>query len=252
MASVKNSMMANESAAFGTLEAARPLRERVYGALEGAIVDRVFPPGWHLREYDLAKQLGVSRNPVREALQGLVHEGLAEHRPGKGVFVHAPSLREIEEVFHARRLLEGELFRMAAGRISDADLDVLETILKLGYRAVEVKDPDELLKLNQRFHHVIIATANNVVMAKMMDTLQQRIRWYLSTVVVPRALASWNQHDAIYQALRHEDGERAAREVTAHVNDTLQMIQDRWNLADDAGTTPPVSLDLHEAAPPKT
>ncbi len=227
-----------EGPAFGLLKAAQPLRERVYTALEEAIVDGIFPPGFHLREDDLAKRLGVSRNPVREALQTLAHDGLVDHRPGRGVFVHDPSTHEVEEVFHARALLESDSARLAADRISEADLHLLEELMDLGQAAVEAQDPGALLELNERFHSVIFGAADNSVMAKMMTMMQRRIRWYFSRVVVTRAVESWDQHREIFQALRERDGEKAARYMAAHVLQTGQTIRDKQNVTDGEETTP--------------
>lgn len=211
---------------FGLLEAAQPLRERVYDALEATIVDGIFAPGEHLREGDLAKRLGVSRNPVREALQRLVHDGLVDHHPGKGVFVHSPSLKEVEEVFHTRALLESESARLAAARIGPAELATLEELLSLGRAATEAKDAGRLLELNEQFHTTVLTAADNSVMAKMMISLQRRIRWYFSRVVVTRASGSWDQHAEIFEALRDHDGDRAARCMAAHVAQTGQTIRE--------------------------
>lgn len=223
-------------AGFGLLEAAQPLRERVYDALEETIVDGVFAPGEHLKEDDLARRLGVSRNPVREALQRLVHDGLVDHRPGKGVFVHSPTLKEVGEVFHARALLESDCARLAADRISPADLARLEGLLSLGRAATEAKDASRLLELNEQFHTTVVSAADNSVMAKMMVSLQRRIRWYFSRVVVIRAAGSWDQHNEVFEALRDHDGDRAARCMAAHVAQTGQTIRD--SLSAGAGSGP--------------
>lgn len=227
----KDPTIAVGTSGFGLLEMAPPLRERAYAALEEMIVDGVFPPGLHLKEDDLAKRLGVSRNPVREALQGLVREGLADYQPGKGVFVHAPSRREVEEVFQTRALLEGESARLSAGHISSGALESMKEILELGHRAVLTEDAQELLKLNEQFHNVIIGAANNSIMAAMMVPLQRRIRWYFSRVVVSRAPGSWNQHNEIYQAICDGDGEGASKKMVAHIMQTRQSILDKFDEA---------------------
>lgn len=224
------------------IEVAPPLRERVFDALEEIIVDGVFQPGAHLREDDLAKRLGVSRNPVREALQTLVYHGFADHQPGRGVFVHSPSMQEIEEVFHTRALLESESARLAAALISEARLSELDEILTLGGNAAPGGDTHELLELDERFHEVIIAAANNVVMAKMLGTLRRRMRWYSSSVVVEGAVESWRQHGDIVGALREGDSRSAARSMAAHVGHTSQMIQARG--ASEASRSPTISSTI--------
>lgn len=214
-------------ATFGMLAAPQLLRERVYDALEAGIVDGSLPPGSHLREDDLAKQLGVSRNPVREALQRLMHEGLVDHRQGKGIFVHAPNLREVDEVFHVRSLLESDSARLAAENISTDGLKELEELLRLGAVAVREQDAQSLLELNERFHNVILIASDNSVMSKLMVGLQRRIRWYFASVVVNRSGGSWDQHEAIYQALKSGNGEKAAELMAEHVRHTGIAIRDR-------------------------
>jgi DNA-binding GntR family transcriptional regulator len=213
--------------ALGVLAAPQLLRERVYEALEAGIVDGSLPPGSHLREDDLAKQLGVSRNPVREALQQLMYEGLVDHRQGKGIFVHAPNLREVEEVFHVRALLESDSARLAAQNISTEGLEELERLLELGATAVREQNAQSLLELNERFHHAILTASDNSVMAKMMVTLQRRIRWYFARVVVNRSGGSWDQHEAIYRAIRAGDAQKAGELMAEHVRHTGLAIRDR-------------------------
>lgn len=214
-------------AGFASLEAPQLLRERVYDALAGGIIDGSLEPDSHLREDELARQLGVSRNPVREALQRLMHDGLVDHRQGKGIFVHAPTLREVEEVFHVRALLESDSARLAAVRINEAELEQMRELLKLGEDAVEKKDAATLLELNEQFHNAILTAADNSTMAKLMVGLQRRIRWYFAGVVVHRSGGSWHQHEAIYEAIRAGDGERAAQLMAEHVSQTGSAIRDR-------------------------
>ncbi len=226
----------DELRTLGLLKAAQTLGERVYEVLEESIVDGVIAPGSHLREDEVAKQLGVSRNPVREAIQRLVHEGFVEHRAGKkGAFVHAPSDREVQEVFHARSLLESDCARLAAASISDADLDRLQALLGQGDEAIAAQDAKQLLELNDRFHNIVLEAADNSVVARMLGVLQRRIRWYFYQVVVSRAAGSWNQHRQIYEALRDHDGDRAAACMMAHVTQTAETIRGHQDTVDDAG-----------------
>ena len=202
-----------------------PLPERVYETLEQSIVDGVLPPDMHLVEDDLAQQLGVSRNPVRQALQRLAHEGFVRRQPGRGAFVHSPSAQEIDDIFHVRTLLEGDCARLAAARITDAQLFEMRQILELGDAAARNEDAGQLLELNDRFHAVIIRAANNPIMERLMISLRRRIRWYFSSVVVTRATGSWQQHEEIYRALVARDGDACASLMAAHVGQTLEKIQ---------------------------
>lgn len=94
-----------------------PLRYRVQEQLRDLIVDRVLAPGSHLVEVDLAGRLGVSRGPVREALQTLRLEGWVDLHSGRGAFVHMPSDSEVDETFAVRGALESEAAGLAAPQI---------------------------------------------------------------------------------------------------------------------------------------
>src|ERR1700726_852101 len=93
-----------------------PLRQSVYEALVELVVGGRLGPGEHLVETELARQLGVSRQPVREALHRLEAEGWVDLRPSPGAFVHVPTDSEVDELLDVRALLEAETARLAAVR----------------------------------------------------------------------------------------------------------------------------------------
>lgn len=204
-----------------------PLRVRVRDALKDLIVDGVLRPGEHLTEEELATRLGVSRNPIREGLQQLAHDGFVDLRPGRGAFVHAPTMREVDDIFHVRVLLESESARLAAQRITPESLARLKEILALGAAAVQAGEPLPLLELNSQFHDIVSAAAGNAVMRSMLNALGKRIRWYFADVVVERAPNSWRQHENLYQALLARDSDTAARLMAEHVGKTRRLLQSR-------------------------
>src|SRR5437016_14056778 len=91
-----------------------PLRQSVYDALIDLVVGGELPPGQHMVETDLARQLGVSRQPIREALHRMEAEGWVDLRPSQGAFVHVPTDSEVDELLDVRALLEAETARLAA------------------------------------------------------------------------------------------------------------------------------------------
>lgn len=230
---------ANDLSDIVGIQRSTPLPERVYDTLEKSIVDGILRPDMHLVEDDIARRLGVSRNPVRQALQRLAHEGFVQLQPGRGAFVHSPSAQEIDDIFHVRMLLESDCARLAAERITEAGLQELRGILGLSKAAVEGEDAGQLLELNDRFHGVIIRAANNPVMERLMISLRRRNRWYFSSVVVTRATGSWKQHEEIYQALCVRDGDACAALMAVHVGQTLEKIQGQQS----SGKFPPIRLE---------
>jgi DNA-binding GntR family transcriptional regulator len=204
-----------------------PLRDRVRSELEQLIIYGVLTPGEHLREEVLAERLQVSRQPVREALQMLARSHFVELRSGRGAFVHAPTRREVGEVFHLRALLEAESARLAARRVDAETLRALAETCTAGFAALDGDTGDdkrELVGLNRRFHQLITDAAGNQVLAETLAGLQLRIDWYLASVIIDRAPASWPQHQDIYEALAARDADRAAALMAEHVDHTRRLL----------------------------
>lgn len=122
--------------------------------LTGQIVD-----GTRLRQDALAKEMGTSRIPVREALSRLESEGLVENYPHRGYVVTGLSRSEIEELFDLRLLLEPELIRLSIPRLTDADINEAKTILKEYDAALLTDDIDKWGDLNRRLHLALYAPA---------------------------------------------------------------------------------------------
>src|SRR5262249_24160737 len=114
-----------------------PLRQSVYEAWVELVVEGRLRPGQHLVETELARQLGVSRLPVREALHRLEAEGWVDLRPNQGAFVHVPTDEEVDQLLDVRELLEVETARLAATAATNGDLARLRVICHEGEVAVE-------------------------------------------------------------------------------------------------------------------
>src|ERR1700678_2922729 len=117
-----------------------PLRQSVYDALIDLIVGGELPPGQHMVETELARQLGVSRQPVREALHRLEAEGWIDLRPSQGAFVHVPTDHEVDQLLDVRELLEGATARLAARAATPKAVASLREVWREGAAAVESGD----------------------------------------------------------------------------------------------------------------
>jgi DNA-binding GntR family transcriptional regulator len=203
------------------LERPGPLRERVYETLLDLIVNRTLPPGQHLVESELATQLGVSRQPVREALQRLNTEGWVDLRPAQGAFVHQPTDEEADQLLGVRTLLEAEAARLAAEQgPAPADLAPLAELCGRGEQAVRDGDVDLVVALNSEFHAAVLRLARNAVLAELIGRVQRRVRWYYTSVAARRGLRSWEEHRDLLAALADRDGDRAARVMREHTEHT--------------------------------
>ncbi|WP_431989059.1 GntR family transcriptional regulator [Streptomyces albogriseolus] len=209
------------------LERPGPLRDRVYEALLELITTRALQPGQHLVESELAGHLGVSRQPVREALQRLNTEGWVDLRPAQGAFVHEPTEEEADQLLTVRTLLEAEAARLAASNAGSKGVQALEEILTEGLKAVEADDVDAAVALNARFHAKVMELAGNAVLAELAAQVDRRVRWYYTPVARQRGEQSWIEHRELISAIAARDEQSATRLMREHTEHTRRSYHAR-------------------------
>ncbi|MBP0457987.1 GntR family transcriptional regulator [Streptomyces montanisoli] len=209
------------------LERPGPLRERVYEALLELIITRALRPGQHLVESELAGHLGVSRQPVREALQRLNTEGWVDLRPAQGAFVHEPTKEEADQLLSVRTLLEAEAARLAAAGADEAGIAELDALCARGEQAVENDDVDLAVSVNAAFHARVMAMASNVVLAELAGQVDRRVRWYYTPVARQRGKQSWIEHRELIAAIAAHDESGAVAVMRAHTEHTRSTYHHR-------------------------
>ncbi|MEU9618870.1 MULTISPECIES: GntR family transcriptional regulator [unclassified Streptomyces] len=209
------------------LERPGPLRERVYETLLELITTRALRPGQHLVESELAGHLGVSRQPVREALQRLNTEGWVDLRPAQGAFVHEPTEEEADQLLSVRTLLEAEAARLAAANSGTAGIAALEELCAEGERAVADDDVDLAVATNAAFHAKVMELAGNVVLSELAGQVDRRVRWYYTPVARQRGTQSWIEHRSLIAAISSRDGQRATEIMRAHTEHTRRTYHQR-------------------------
>ena len=209
-----------------------PLRQSVYDALIDLIVGGELPPGQHMVETDLARQLGVSRQPIREALHRMEAEGWVDLRPSQGAFVHVPTDSEVDELLDVRALLEAETGRLAAAKpangtsASPAQLARLREICREGQAAAEADDFAAAVTANNAFHAEVAAVGGNAVLAELADIVGRRVQWYYRMVAPARGHGSWTEHAEMIEAIEAGDPERAQALARKHTERTRQAYHD--------------------------
>lgn len=199
-----------------------PLRARVREALERRIVDGTYKPGQHIIETEVAKRLGVSRGPIREAIHELHLQGWVDLRPRQGAFVHEPSIEEIEQFFHVRALLESEATALAVGRASPEVVDEMQRVISDARAAIASGDDAGLISSNNIFHDLVHGLARNDVLNELLQALNKRVRWYSSPVAVERSGEAWNEHEALMEAIVEGAHARAVAIIRAHSEKTRE------------------------------
>jgi DNA-binding GntR family transcriptional regulator len=202
------------------VERPAPLRQSVYEALVELVIAGRLTPGQHLVETDLARQLGVSRQPVREALHRLEAEGWVDLRPNQGAFVHVPTDQEVDQLLDVRELLEVETARLAARGAAAGQLARLRVICHEGEAAVEAGDTERVVSVNNQFHDALAEIAGNAVLAELSAIVGRRARWYYRLVAPLRGQDSCAEHVGMVDAIEAGDANRAAKVARDHVERT--------------------------------
>ena len=197
-----------------------PLRQSVYDALIDLIVGGELPPGQHLVETDIARQLGVSRQPIREALHRMEAEGWVDLRPSQGAFVHIPTDSEVDELLDVRALLEAEIARLAARNAAAGQISALRELCKRGTVAAEAGDLAAAVVFNTEFHAQVATLAGNSVLADLAGSVSRRVRWYYRLVAPARGHGSWSEHAELIDAIEAHDEDRAQLLARGHTERT--------------------------------
>ncbi len=187
--------------------------------LEERIFDGTYADGDRLDEVRLAEQFGVSRTPLREALQRLARSGLVELIPRRGAFVRQPGPVELMEMFEVMAEVEAVCGRLAAKRISDKALADLHDANDRCQAAVEAQDPDSYYSENERFHKIIYRESGNGFLATETGNLHRRLQPFRRQQLRLRGrmAQSMSEHEAILKALEQGDSEAAANALRGHV-----------------------------------
>lgn len=222
-----------------SFESDRALHHDVYSVIVEWIHQGDLKPGERVSEAAIARHLGISRGPVREAISRLDYEGLVIRRPRRGALVTEFSAKDLEEIASVRQLIEGHAARLACQLVTSQDLMELTELVNSMKAAAQTGQWTETAILNGRFHQLVIRVANNKILSKMWQTLHP-LAWLLASA------ASANQaHDPESMAVRHRllvevlqggDPDRAEEAFRQHVIQSTQFTIDQWKMA---GKNPP-------------
>lgn len=203
--------------------------------LRTAILDGRFPAGQRLKEADLARELEVSRTPIREALLALSAERLVELEPNRGASVRPYALDDLDEMYRLRALLEGYAAERAATRIDEDQLKQLRVSLDRIERFDVVTELDSSVTENLRFHEIVIAAAQSPRLADMLEvvtrvpSVYRSYYWYTD----PLRAISQQFHEWLLRALWAREPERARRIATEHVLHARDVLVDHFRQVSD-------------------
>ena len=201
------------------------LREQIKDVILQRIVEGSYEPGSRIVETRIAQELGVSQGPVREALRDLEQVGCVVHEPNRGCSVRAFSLDELLEAFPVRAALEALAARLAAERITKAELAELDQLLARMRRAARAGDAHDQSQANASFHATIVRAARNVTLERQWQMLEPYSRTYLTVSRPGIDLTHLSErHVPILAALKRRDAQGAAEAMHAHLMGAAELL----------------------------
>lgn len=223
------------------------MKERAYRHIRSGLAAGQFRPGSQLSEMTIAKEIGVGRTPVREALLVLEHEGFLEQVPRYGTFVKTPGRHERQCMYELREVMESYAASRAAQYMSDSQIRRLKELCEEMLQVARlVRDsnvaPDDLVTraaiADFAFHMLIIRASGNSLLVKLVADhhLMTRIwgddrdnRGDPSKANVRDRAISWREHVRIYRAIRDRNPILAAERIREHLNHAAQMALDHYD-----------------------
>lgn len=202
------------------------LPEAAAERLRTLIIEGELAPGARLNERELSERLGVSRTPLREAFRMLAADGLLVQLPNRGAQVVALSAADVRHAFEVMATLEGLSGELAAGRVTDQDIELLHT-MQVEMEAAHARgDLPVYYRVNREIHDRINAIAGNPILTHTFKTLNTRLHALrFRSNLVP---AKWDQavgeHRAMIEALAARDGAKLRDILVAHLRAKLQAV----------------------------
>lgn len=193
------------------------------------VIDGTFAPGEQLGEIALAEQLGVSRGPVREALQRLIQEGLLESRPHRGVFVIELGRGDVVDVYRARAAIEKAAASILVERREPATFARLERLVERMSGAVERSRWSRVALLDREFHETMVAAAGSKRLSRMFATLLAEAAMCIGALepAYPRRREIVKEHRELLGALRLADEGSVHECVETHLDSAVSHLAER-------------------------
>jgi DNA-binding GntR family transcriptional regulator len=207
-------------------------KDKAYHAIKQAIITRQLEPGEIYSITELSETFGVGRTPAREALVILASEGLIDPIPRSGYQVSSLSIHDLLEIFHLRRVLEVEAVGLAAERITDGHILLLEENNRQEQEIALNAKPDvsarsyrKAYDLNLEFHLTIARASGNNRLAELVEKLLNELERVLA---YDPYIAEPHQHVEILEQLRRRDRLGSQEAMTRHLEDTKNRSLSRF------------------------
>jgi len=218
-------MGADGRSKLGRISDVNFLRDQVYEILKEGIISLKLKPGDRLNVSVLAKELGASATPIREALTRLEQEGFVETIPFRGGFVTQINDCDVEEIFELRELLEGAAIKRAAITFSLEDLQKGEALLEKMREAYKVSNIKSYAKSSRDFHDLFIKKFGNQRMLNALKTFDDHLERIRITAIrtIENVPLFIEDYEKILQPLKMQNPDEAERALVAHLRRAKQI-----------------------------
>lgn len=205
------------------------VHQRVYARLCQLLASGVYGPGQRLDETTLAKRMGVSRTPLREAISWLASEGVVEHRPYQGNFVRTFTPKQVHDLYEVRKSLESLAVREACTRMGEAEIEKLRQIVETCHGALDAGDMEEFEAADRRFHQEIAEQSRNEMLIKSLHGLGLHIQLVRHLANKESSLrAETKEHrNGIVAAFTAADADHAAEMMRLHISEVQYAVLDQ-------------------------
>ena len=195
------------------------LREHVYNQIKEAILNRELQSGMKLTIDLLSKMFNVSPTPIKEALVALEREGLVESIPRRGAFVTTLTLKDVEEIYSLKEVLEGLTGKRAVEKVSDIDISQLNNILKEMEKCLRTNDFLKYEDLDSQFHSIIREIADDRRLESFISILNSQIKLVIpvSSILQGRMESSLQEHRKILSSLERKNPQSAEFYCREHI-----------------------------------
>lgn len=202
------------------------LTAKVSAKLRERILSFDLPPRIRLSDEEIARELGISRTPVREALNRLAAEGLVEARLNRGFVVKVFDRKEVEDTYVLRERLETLAVELATPQLDDHKRKVLADLLDSFLRLMEEKDLSGFNDADERFHDLIAVYSGNSVLHTVLKNLQGKIRLIRRyDHLRPGSLEeAYEGHLDILESMTEGDAKEASKKMSVHIINAMQVV----------------------------
>jgi DNA-binding GntR family transcriptional regulator len=204
------------------------LADWAYEQIKENILNLVYQPGSQLEVERLAAEMGISRTPIREALLRLERDGLVQVISRVGFFATDISARDLEELYELRELLESRAVRDSIPCLSKAEIDCLKRVVGDTAAAIEQGDHDRFIASEIEFHAILTEHAPNQRLVATLESFKDlTYRWRILSTKSPDYMhTTLNEHQAIFDAVKHRDAELACQLMSDHINNAKNRISE--------------------------